>query len=358
MDSAVPHIPVMLDQAMGTLKPEAGAVFVDGTFGAGGYSRAILETGARVIAFDHDPSTAERAERLRQEFPDTFSLFHRPYSELLSVLSECELSHVDGIVLDIGVSSMQLDQAVRGFSFRQDGPLDMRMGDVELDATSIVNGWSEQELAELFYKYGEERRSRAIARLICETREDWPIKTTRALAHLIERLSPQSRSKGKPAIHPATRTFQALRIAVNDELIELARVLHAAESALSDQGRLVVVTFHSLEDRIVKRFLADASSFQQSSRHLPSAEHRDPTFVLSHRRPLVAEDQEVAVNPRSRSAKLRSAVRTANAARSPDVDLERARHLGLPLIARDKLRLAQQTRHAQASNKGGHNAVA
>ncbi len=306
------HIPVLLSEVIASLRPVDGGTYIDATFGAGGYTRAILEAAAcNVLALDRDPSAILGASALREEFGDRLTLLQSRFSELDLVAGEQDVTPVDGIVLDIGVSSMQLDQPERGFSFQADGPLDMRMSSSGRSAADIVNETDEEDLARILYMLGEERRSRVIARLIAKARlEDGPITTTRALAELVTRAVGGRR--GDPQ-HPATQTFQALRIYVNDELGELARALAAAERTLKPGGRLVVVTFHSLEDRIVKRFLQErAGKESRGSRHLPeqSVKFAAPSFEIVNSRPLTPSKAELEVNPRARSARLRAAVRT------------------------------------------------
>ncbi len=319
---ARPHLPVMLDEVLARLAPTAGEVHVDGTFGAGGYTRAILATGAEVIAIDRDPTAIEAGQGLVAESAGRLRLVPGVFGELDAVVNGLGLEAVDGVVLDIGVSSMQLDRAERGFSFRFDGPLDMRMGCEGESAADVVNTADERVLTRMLWVYGEEKRSGAIARAIVEARKIKPFETTRELVKVIETVN-----RPKPhEIHPATRTFQALRIHVNDELGELVRALAAAERVLKPGGRLVVVTFHSLEDRIVKRFFADRSRREAGgSRHAPRATVEEATFDLPMRGHDEASEVEVADNPRSRSAKLRAGVRTAAPARAID-----ARALGLP----------------------------
>ncbi|MBC7831184.1 MAG: 16S rRNA (cytosine(1402)-N(4))-methyltransferase RsmH [Hyphomicrobium sp.] len=306
------HIPVLLSEVVASLRTVDGGTYIDATFGAGGYTRAILEaTRCNVLALDRDPSAILGASSLREEFGDRLTVLESRFSELDLVASEQGVTPVDGVVLDIGVSSMQLDQAERGFSFQADGPLDMRMSSSGPSAADIVNEADEEDLARILYLLGEERRSRVIARLIVKARgEDGPITTTRALAELVTRAVGGRR--GDPQ-HPATQTFQALRIYVNDELGELARALAAAERTLKPGGRLVVVTFHSLEDRIVKRFLQErAGKESRGSRHLPeqSVKFAAPSFEIVNSRPLTPSKAELEVNPRARSARLRAAVRT------------------------------------------------
>ena len=304
-----PHMPVMLKEVLEFLNPEDGKVYVDGTFGAGGYSRAILEAAdCVVVAIDRDETALEAARALQAEYPARFIFVQGCFGDVERLLPQAGYDAVDGFVLDIGVSSMQLDQAERGFSFRQDGPLDMRMGRGSDDETAadIVNEMEEADLANLIYKYGEERHSRRVARAIVLRRAEQRFERTSDLAEVIRGALPFSK---KDKIDPATRSFQALRIAVNDELGELERALHAAENILKSDGRLVVVTFHSLEDRIVKNFMRDASGAQASvSRYAPVQEQAEPPkYKLLSRKAIKASEEEAVQNPRSRSAKLRAA---------------------------------------------------
>jgi 16S rRNA (cytosine1402-N4)-methyltransferase len=302
--STAPHVPVLLDEVVDALAPKLGQTIVDGTFGAGGYSRAILAKGAQVTAFDRDPSARRFADGLPT---DRFRLVERRFSE---IDDEVGAAAVDGVVLDIGVSSMQLDEAERGFSFMRDGPLDMRMAASGPTAADLVNEAEQAELARILYVYGEERESRRIARAIVRRREEQPFTRTLELAEFIEK-SLGGRRGAK--VHPATRSFQAIRIAVNEELSELEAGLAAAERALKAGGRLCVVTFHSLEDRIVKTFLSvRAGRTPSGSRHAPPVKAgAAPSFELLFNGAHGPSDQELAANPRSRSAKLRAAVRTA-----------------------------------------------
>ena len=305
------HIPVLLREVLDALQPQAGQRFIDGTFGAGGYTRAILEAaGCHVLAFDRDPDAIAGGARLVAEFDPRLMLVQAPFGDLADVADERGFAPVDGVVLDIGVSSMQLDEAERGFSFQNDGPLDMRMAQSGMSAADVVNQTGEDDLADIIYQFGEERRSRAIARAIVRRRTESPFSRTRELADLILRVFHGRKEDGK---HPATRTFQALRIYVNDELGELERALAASERILKPGGRLVIVTFHSLEDRIVKRFLnARAGKSDHGSRHMPqkSVEFYDPSFRILNSRPLTPQKGELDVNPRARSARLRAAIRT------------------------------------------------
>jgi 16S rRNA (cytosine1402-N4)-methyltransferase len=297
------HVPVLLDEVVDALAPKPGQTVVDATFGAGGYSRAILAKGASVIAFDRDPSARRFAEGLPA---DRFRLVEARFSELDV---ETGAAAVDAVVLDIGVSSMQLDEAERGFSFMRDGPLDMRMAASGPTAADLVNEAEQAELARILFVYGEERESRRIARAIVRRREEQPFTRTLELAEFIEK-SLGGRRGAK--VHPATRSFQAIRIAVNEELSELEAGLVAAERALKAGGRLCVVTFHSLEDRIVKTFLAvRAGKTPSGSRHAPPVETgAAPSFELLFNGAHGPSERELAANPRARSAKLRAAVRT------------------------------------------------
>lgn len=338
-DHLTRHVPVLLPEVMEAIAPLGGSLIVDGTFGAGGYTRGFLDAGAQVIAFDRDPDAIAVGQALAAEFPDRLTLIEAPFSQLHDELSQRELGPVDAVVLDIGVSSMQLDQAHRGFAFRFEGPLDMRMDQSGQTAADIVNSWSEADLADLFYVYGEERRSRAIAKYIVDVRGEWPITTTRGLANLIEKLMPARKRGPGPVIHPATRVFQALRIAVNDELGELVAALHGAEQVLKSGGRLAVVTFHSLEDRIVKRFFTEAGETARGSRHLPDVNIASARFETLTRRPIVPGDGEMAINPRARSAKLRAGKRTDVPAHSGfEETRQAAKAIGLPLLKRSAAR--------------------
>jgi 16S rRNA (cytosine1402-N4)-methyltransferase len=305
------HIPVLRSEALGALTLKPGAIYVDGTFGAGGYTSEILAAFAdvQVYAFDRDPDAIRDGQPMVDAAAGRLRLIEAAFSEM----AEHDLPLVDGVVLDIGVSSMQFDEAVRGFSFRNDGPLDMRMAQDGQSAADIVNGESEERLADIIYNYGEERMSRPIARGIVAARKDSPIRTTRQLSDVITKVIWPRPGE----IHPATRTFQALRIAVNDELGELARAMHAAERILKPGGVLAIVTFHSLEDRIVKQFFSARSGRGGGSRHRPVAASA-ATFRIDGRWPCIPQDDEIAFNPRARSAKLRAAVRTAEGADAID----------------------------------------
>lgn len=313
MTDAQPHIPVMLAEVLAALAPKDNEIYVDGTLGAGGYTRAILEAAnCTVIAIDRDDSAHAMAAAWKDKYGDRLRLVHGSFGDLGAHLQSLNIDKVDAIVLDLGVSSMQLDQGERGFSFRYDAPLDMRMDRTRGEtAADVVNTMAEKELADMIYLYGEERHSRRIASAIVKARAEKKIETTRELTDIIRSVVHFSH---KDKIDPSTRTFQALRIYVNDELGELERVLDSSETSLKQGGRLVVVTFHSLEDRIVKTFLNDRAKPPASpSRYLPDspASNSPQTFTLLHRKAVAAGDAEISVNPRSRSAKLRAAVRKA-----------------------------------------------
>ncbi|MBB3949181.1 16S rRNA (cytosine1402-N4)-methyltransferase [Aureimonas jatrophae] len=306
----VRHIPVLLAPVTASLDLPPGSLIVDGTFGAGGYSAALLRRGYRVLGIDRDPSAIAGARALLDEHP-ALTLREGRFGDLEALLRQDGVETVDGIVLDIGVSSMQIDEAERGFSFQKDGPLDMRMSGSGPTAADVVNRLKVGDLARILNFLGEERQAGRIARAIEARRTERPFERTLDLAGLVARTIGRN---PKDRIDPATRTFQALRIFVNDELGELVRALLAAERMLRPGGRLSVVTFHSLEDRIVKRFLRDRSEAASGSRHLPDVQHKAPTFE-SRNRPVVGEEGEIALNPRARSAKLRSATRTQAPAR-------------------------------------------
>jgi 16S rRNA (cytosine1402-N4)-methyltransferase len=301
------HTPVLGRIAVDFLAVADGGVYVDATFGAGGYSCEILRrANSIVIAIDRDPEAVASGSGLVQALAGRLILKQRKFSELTAIVRSAGHDRVDGIVFDLGVSSMQLDEAARGFSFRHDGPLDMRMGMSGPTAADVVAAASERDLARIISTLGEERHARAVARALVRTRRHAPIRTTRSLAQIIADAVPARRTN----IHPATRTFQALRIFVNEELPELAAGLAAAEQMLRPGGRLVVVAFHSLEDRIVKSFLAQRAKSAGSSRHLPQVKPSAPIFKLLVRRPITPTEAEVIANPRARSAKLRAAERT------------------------------------------------
>ena len=346
---AVPHKPVLLAEVLDALAPADGELQIDGTFGAGGYSTAILTAAkTRVLAFERDITAVRAAAPLCQRFANRLRVINQPFSRMDEIgrIEETPDGHplinapfADGVVLDIGVSSMQLDRPERGFSFQADGPLDMRMSaaidpltgepaETGISASDFVMTADEELIAKVLYIYGEEKRSRAIARAIVADRDAKPFRTTLDLANLVTRVLGRRHDDGR---HPATRTFQALRIHINDELGELAAALAAAERMLKPGGRLVVVTFHSLEDRLVKRYFAEAGNrVAGGSRHAPPGAELPPaSFQILNPKPVLPDDGEIAANPRARSAKLRSGVRTEAPARARDFNA-----LGLPRIGR------------------------
>jgi 16S rRNA (cytosine1402-N4)-methyltransferase len=310
--TAASHIPVLLDEVIAALAPAPGAVIIDATFGAGGYTRRLLDAGATVHAFDRDPDAiaAGSVWPETRETPPRLVLHPRRFSEMVAAMTEAGIAQVDAITLDIGVSSMQLDQAERGFAFSSDGPLDMRMAQDGPSAADFLNSADEAEIADVLFQYGEERQSRRVARAIIAAR---PLETTGQLAQVIRKAlnyRPHS-NKGPAPKDPATRSFQAIRIHVNAELEELQAGLAAAEALLTAGGRLAVVSFHSLEDRIVKQFLRDASGAAAgASRHLPQTRTSAVPVFRDVAKAVRAGAAELARNPRARSATLRSAVRS------------------------------------------------
>ncbi len=315
---SVPHTPVLLDEVIAALAPRPGDVIVDATFGGGGYTRAILDQGATVHAFDRDPDAISAGSTWAEtrEQPPRLVLHPRRFSEMIAALAEAGVARVDGVAMDIGVSSMQLDQAARGFAFSTDGPLDMTMSRAGPTAADFLNAAPEAEIADVLFQYGEERQSRRVARAIVAAR---PLATTGELAQVVRKAlgyRPHS-NKGAAPKDPATRSFQAIRIHVNAELDELFAGLAAAETVLRAGGRLAVVSFHSLEDRIVKTFLREAAGANAgTSRHLPTARPgAQPTFERLSKA-IRPSDAETLRNPRARSATLRSAVRTPAPARA------------------------------------------
>ena len=316
MNAPSPHIPVLLEEVIAALAPSPGAVIVDATFGAGGYTRALLDAGATVHAFDRDPDAIAAGRLWAETLPDSgghpprLILHPRRFSEMVSALAEVGVASVDGVVMDIGVSSMQLDQPQRGFAFASDGPLDMRMAQDGPSAADFVNNADEAEIADVLFRYAEERQSRRVARAIVAAR---PLSTTGELARVVRRALGYHAGAPKD---PATRSFQAIRIHVNGELEELEAALHAAEVLLTPGGRLAVVSFHSLEDRIVKQFLKAASgAVAATSRHVPMAGNAPVAVFGAISKAIRAGEAELARNPRARSATLRHATRTPASAR-------------------------------------------
>lgn len=318
------HTPVLLAEVLSALRPGNGETFVDLTFGAGGYSTAMLETAnCSVVAFDRDPVAVKQGQDIVAKFGGRLRLIEAAFG---AFTESVDGSNVDGVVMDIGVSSMQLDQAERGFSFMREGPLDMRMAQSGPSAADIIATATADKLAEIIYVFGEEHKSRAIARAILKARDEAPITTTRELVAAIERATGPHRPHLRT--HPATKAFQALRIYVNDELGQLIDALVAAEQVLKPGGRLVIVTFHSLEDRIAKQFFTERSgNLPATSRHAPGiVSQRAPSFRMLHKGHIGPQETELAANPRSRSAKLRAAVRTDAAAWGSAGDFFRSAH--------------------------------
>lgn len=330
------HVPVMLNEVLSCLQlstsPQKNLRIIDGTFGAGGYSCAMIEAGAEVMGIDRDPNAIRDGAELVGQFKGKLSLVSGEFRYLDRLAKENDFEPVDGVVLDIGVSSMQLDEAGRGFSFQKDGPLDMRMSRSGVSAADVVNTMKQGDLTRVIGILGEERKAAYVSRAIVREREKLPFSTTLQLASLIEKTLGR---RATDRIHPATRTFQALRIFVNQELEQLGEALFAAERILKVGGRLVVVTFHSLEDRMVKLFFKDRSGRQEGSRHLPLVNHKDATFATQGKGLFKASREEAEVNPRSRSAKLRWAERNDTPAGKLDMSI-----FGLPnLVSLDALQV-------------------
>lgn len=305
MTDKTPHIPVMLQEVIEQISPKDGGIYVDGTFGAGGYTRAVLESAnCTVIAIDRDPDAIAAGEQLWTKYPNRLILLNGTFGDMVNLIRAEDIEHVDGVMLDIGVSSMQIDQPERGFSFKKDGTLDMRMSQNGLTAAQVVNLYGEKEIADIIYQYGEERHSRRIASAIVAKRKERPFATTLELASAIRSAVPHK----KTDIDPATRTFQALRIYVNDELEQLRSGLLGAEELLKTGGRMAIVSFHSLEDRIVKAFIQEKSGKTANpSRHLPASEAKTATLKQISKKPILPSETEIKRNPRARSARLRVA---------------------------------------------------
>ena len=306
------HIPVLLREVLSVIAPRNDELYLDGTFGRGGYSEALLKAAeCRVLGVDRDPAAIEHGQMLVKTYGGRLTLVRGRFSQMDQIARDQAIEQVDAVALDIGVSSPQIDDADRGFSFRNDGPLDMRMGNDGETAADIVNSKSEEEIADILYTYGEEKKSRYIARAIVEARVEIPFTRTQQLADLVRSVVYKSK---KDQSDPATRTFQALRIYVNEELSELRQGLEAAEKILRPGGRLAIVTFHSLEDRIVKEFFRVKCGYGVTlSRHAPPANSNvKPSFSMLHKKTITAQDDEIRANPRARSAKLRAAIKVDN----------------------------------------------
>ena len=305
------HTPVLLNEVIRTINPQSGKLYFDATFGWGGYTKKLLDSCAcEVIAIDQDPKVKSRAKEFKREYGTRFNFIESKFSEICSVLKKLNTKKVDGFMFDIGVSSMQLDNPQRGFSFNKKGPLDMRMGTSELTAEEFINSVPEDELADIIYNYGDERKSRRIAKLIVEHRKINPIKTTLHLADIILKAKPKKNNHKK---HPATKTFQAIRIYLNDEFNELFAGLTNAEQALSEDGKICVVTFHSLEDKIVKNYFYKSSGKDYSSyKNLPVETNDSEASLIPGKKAIKPSKEEIETNIRARSAKLRYATRTSS----------------------------------------------
>ena len=305
------HTPVLLNEVIRTINPQSGKLYFDATFGWGGYTKKLLDSCAcEVIAIDQDPKVKSRAKEFKREYGTRFNFIESKFSEICSVLKKLNTKKVDGFMFDIGVSSMQLDNPQRGFSFNKKGPLDMRMGTSELTAEEFINSVPEDELADIIYNYGDERKSRRIAKLIVEHRKINPIKTTLHLADIVLKANPKKNNHKK---HPATKTFQAIRIYLNDEFNELFAGLTNAEQALSEDGKICVVTFHSLEDKIVKNYFYKSSGMDYSSyKNLPVETNDSEASLIPGKKAIKPSKEEIETNIRARSAKLRYATRTSS----------------------------------------------
>ena len=305
------HTPVLLNEVIRTINPQSGKLYFDATFGWGGYTKKLLDSCAcQVIAIDQDPKVKSRAKEFKREYGTRFNFIESKFSEICSVLKKLNTKKVDGFMFDIGVSSMQLDNPQRGFSFNKEGPLDMRMGNSELTAEEFINSVSEDELADIIYNYGDERKSRKIAKLIVEHRKINPIKTTLHLADIVLKANPKKNNHKK---HPATKTFQAIRIYLNDEFNELFAGLTNAEQTLSEDGKICVVTFHSLEDKIVKNYFYKSSGMDYSSyKNLPVETNDSEASLIPGKKAIKPSKEEIETNIRARSAKLRYATRTSS----------------------------------------------
>ena len=303
------HKPVLLEEVLSVIKPKAGEVYFDTTFGWGGYTAKILDSCAcKVIAIDQDPSTKKQANEFKKKYGERFEFIQSKFSQISNVLQKLDIKKVDGFMFDIGVSSMQLDNPERGFSFNKDGPLDMRMSSDGLTAAEFIKSIDESELADILYNYGDERKSRRIARYICQSRSESNIDTTLQLASIVEKANPKKHNHKK---HSATKTFQAIRIFINDELRELFNGLSAAEESLNVNGKICVVTFHSTEDKIVKNYFNKSSGSDPSNyKNLPTSKNESSHSLIPFKKAIKPTDNEISENTRSRSAKLRWAKKT------------------------------------------------
>jgi len=306
MKNNIPHIPVMLDEVLENLIPKSGEIYLDCTFGAGGYTKAILKSAdCKVIGIDRDESVQKYADKIKEEFGNRFYFLNGKFGEADKLIKQVNIDKVDAVIMDLGVSSMQLDEAKRGFSFTKEADLDMRMSGEGVSAYDIVNGYTEKDLADIIYKLGDEQKSRQIAKKIVEERKKQKIKTTTQLANIV-----RSCFSGRGKIDNATKTFQAIRIFINDELNELKKILELSKKILKKGGRLIVVTFHSLEDKIVKDFLRKESGYFARKKNKYAKEKQDFEFLLKIKKPIKPSEKEIKFNIRSRSAKLRVAIKT------------------------------------------------
>ena len=310
-EETLKHTPVLLDEVINAINPQSGKLYFDATFGWGGYSEKLLDTCAcKVIAIDQDPSVKDKASELKKKYGDRFNFIESKFSEITTVLKKMDINKVDGFMFDIGVSSMQLDTSDRGFSFNKEGPLDMRMSSSGKTAAELISSIQEETLADIIYNYGDERKSRKIAKFIIEQRSISPIQTTLQLANIVSKANPKKKFNQK---HPATKTFQAIRIYLNDEFNELFNGLASAEKALNEDGKLCVVTFHSTEDRIVKNYFNKSSGVDSTNyKKLPSIKNDSQASLIPFKKAIRPLENEIKMNTRARSAKLRYATKTSS----------------------------------------------